>query len=182
MKILVGISGASGVCLGIKLANILSDLNADIHAVISQNAFVTAKFESENLPNLNANIKIYDNSEIYAPPASGSAKFDAMIISPCSANSLAKIACGISDSLLTRSAAVMIKEKKKLILCVREMPFSGIALKQMADLSNLGVIIAPPVLGYYSKPKNLEDIENFIIGKWLDLLEINHDLYQRWGE
>ena len=182
MKILVGISGASGVCLGFKLANILSNLNLNTHVVISQNAVITAKFENENLINLNPNIKTYENSEIYSPPASGSAKFDAMIISPCSTNSLAKIACGIGDTLLTRAAAVMLKEKKKLILCVREMPFSAISLGQMANLSNLGVVIAPPILGYYSKPQTIEDIENFIIGKWLDLLGINHNLYQSWGE
>lgn len=182
MKILVAITGASGVCLGFKLANILSNLNIQTHAIISQNAYITAKFENENLPNLSQNIQIYENSEIYAPPSSGSAKFDAMIVAPCSINSLAKIACGISDSLLTRSAGVMLKEKRKLILCVRENPFSAISLRQMADLSNLGAIIAPPILGYYSKPKTIEELENFIIGKWLDLLEINHDLYSRWGE
>jgi 4-hydroxy-3-polyprenylbenzoate decarboxylase len=95
-------------------------------------------------------------------------------------NTLAKIACGISDNLVTRCAAVMIKEHKKLILAPREMPFSAIALENMQKLAALGIIIAPPVMAYYSEQQTLDEMENFIIGKWFDLLSIENNLYKRW--
>jgi len=95
-------------------------------------------------------------------------------------NTLAKIACGIADNLPTRVASVAIKERRKLLLAPREMPFSSIALENMKKLSDLGVIIAPPVMGYYSDSNNLEDMERFIIGKWYDILGIQNNLYTRW--
>ena len=97
-------------------------------------------------------------------------------------NTLAKIACGISDNLPTRVAAVALKEQKKLLLAPRELPFSAIALENMKKLATLGVIIAPPVMAYYSKISSLEDMEKFIIGKWYDTLGIENNLYERWGD
>ena len=105
-----------------------------------------------------------------------------MIITPCSMNTLAKIACGIADNLITRAAAVMIKERRTLVLAPREIPFSPIALENMHKLSMMGVIIAPPVLAYYGDQEDLESMENFMIGKWLDLLGIQNDLYKRWDD
>lgn len=96
-------------------------------------------------------------------------------------NTLAKISSGISDNLITRVASVAIKEKKKLLLAPRELPFSYIALENMKKLSMLNVIISPPILGYYSKSNSLEDVEKFIIGRWYDSLNIEHLLYKRWG-
>ena len=121
-----------------------------------------------------------DDENLAASVASGSFGINATIIAPCSLNSLAKIKRGIADTLITRSAAVALKERKKLILGVREMPFSTLALKQMTKLSKMGVIIAPPVFASYTNATNLDDLRKFIIGKWLDLLEIPHDLYKRW--
>lgn len=179
-KILVAISGASGVNLGVKLANEIAKTN-ECHVVISQNAkLVLQKEQKLNLAIKNA--KIYDDGNISAPPASGSFGIEASIIAPCSINTLAKIHAGLADTLITRAAAVALKERKKLILGVREMPFSTTSLEQMAKLSSLGVIIAPPVLGYYADIKSVRDMENFIIGKWLDLLEIKNEIYKRWGE
>ena len=126
------------------------------------------------------NTTLHDNTNIGASIASGSFGVDAMIIAPCSMNTLAKIACGISDNLITRAAAVVIKEHKKLILAPREMPFSAIALENMQKLAALGIIIAPPVLAYYSEQQTLDEMENFIIGKWFDLLGIENSLYKRW--
>jgi len=103
-----------------------------------------------------------------------------MLIAPCSMNTVAKIACGISDNLITRAAAVMIKEQKKLVIAPREMPFSAIALENMHKLATLGVIIAPPVMGYYSEQQTLNDMEEFMVGKWFDLLGIENNLYKRW--
>ncbi len=171
MKLIIGISGASGVNLGEKFIKKLPN-DIEKYIIYSQNAKKVLEKEENRF--------FLENSDIAAPVSSGSFKSDAMIVVPCSMNSLAKIACGISDNLITRSASVMIKEQKKLILAPREMPFSAIALENMFKLSRLGVVIAPPVLGYYAKSKSLEEMENFLIGKWFDLLEIEHNLYERW--
>ena len=124
---------------------------------------------------------IHDDYDLAAAPSSGSFGIDATIVAPCSINTLAKIHAGFADTLITRAAAVALKERKRLVLGVREMPFSTLALEHAAKLSALGAVIAPPVLGYYSAQNSLEDMENFIIGKWLDLLDIKHRIYQRWS-
>lgn len=194
-KILVGISGASGVNLGVKLASEIAK-TSECHVVISQNARLVLNKEERNsldckikscqideiYSKLKNTAKIYEGSDISAAVASGSFGIEASIIAPCSINTLAKIHAGFSDTLLTRAAAVALKERRKLVLGVREMPFSTIALEHMARLSNLGVIIAPPILGYYADIKSVEDMENFIIGKWLDALGIENQIYKRWGE
>ncbi|WP_331773776.1 UbiX family flavin prenyltransferase [Sulfurospirillum sp. 1612] len=171
MKLIIGISGASGVKLGEKFIKKLPK-EIEKYIIFSENA--TTVLEKEE------NRNFFDNHNIAAPIASGSFGADAMIVVPCSMNTVAKIACGISDNLITRSAAVMIKEKKHLVLAPREMPFSSIALENMLKLSNLGVLISPPILGYYAAIRSLEDMENFLIGKWFDALNINHNLFQRW--
>lgn len=124
---------------------------------------------------------IHDDSDLAAAPSSGSFGIDATIVAPCSINTLAKIHAGFADTLITRAAAVALKERKRLVLGVREMPFSTLALEHAAKLSALGAVIAPPVLGYYSAQNSLEDMENFIIGKWLDLLGLEHQIYKRWS-
>jgi 4-hydroxy-3-polyprenylbenzoate decarboxylase len=143
------------------------------HLIVSENAQIV--FEKEE------NIHLHQNHEIWASVASGSYGADAMIITPCSMNTLAKIACGIADNLITRAASVMIKEGKILILAPREIPFSPIALENMVKLSRLGILIAPPVLAYYGEQTTLEDMENFMIGKWMDLMKIENTLYKRWS-
>ena len=124
---------------------------------------------------------IHDDSDLAAAPSSGSFGIDATIVVPCSISTLAKIHAGFADTLITRAAAVALKERKRLVLGVREMPFSTLALDQAAKLSALGAVIAPPVFGYYSGQNSLEDMENFIIGKWLDLLGLEHQIYKRWS-
>ena len=124
---------------------------------------------------------IHDDSDLAAAPSSGSFGIDATIVAPCSINTLAKIHAGFADTLITRAAAVALKERKRLVLGVREMPFSTLALEHAAKLSALGAVIAPPVLGYYSSQNSLWDMENFIIGKWLDLLGLEHQIYKRWS-
>lgn len=172
MKIVVGISGASGASLGLKF---LHALPADIikHLIVSEHANIVLEKEE--------NTNLHQNTEIWASVASGSYGADAMIITPCSMNTLAKISCGIADNLITRAASVMIKERKTLILAPREIPFSPIALENMHKLSMMGVIIAPPALAYYGEQTTLEDMENFMIGKWMDLMKIENNLYKRWS-
>jgi 4-hydroxy-3-polyprenylbenzoate decarboxylase len=172
-KVVVASSGASGVNLALKIADLLPD-SIEKHFIMTQNSEIV--LDKEN------GIVFHNNENISANIASGSFGVDAMIIVPCSMNTLAKIACGIADNLVTRCASVMIKEQKKLIIAPREMPFSAIALENMHKLAALGIIIAPPVMAYYSKQQTLEDMENFLIGKWFDLLGIENELYKRWEQ
>lgn len=173
MKIIVGISGASGAALGIKFTKALpSDIKK--HLIISDHAGIVLEKEE--------NLILHSNDEIWASVASGSYGADAMIITPCSMNTLAKIACGIADNLITRAASVMIKEQRKLILVPREIPYSAIALENMLKLARLGVVIAPPALAYYGEQTTLEEMENFMMGKWMDLMGIDNTLYKRWDD
>ena len=214
MKIIVGISGASSVHLGIRAANEILAAGHEVCAIISDGARVTFKSEKaweylgnsripkanlENSRILKANLgnsripnenflqieefldeKIDIQSNMWDAAASGSSGYEAMIIAPCSSNTLAKVAAGICDNLLLRAAAVMLKEQRKLIIAPREMPFSPLSIKHMSDLSGLGVMFAPPMIAHYSKPLSLNDTENFIIGKWLDCLNIKNNLFKRW--
>ena len=174
MKLVIAITGASGVQLGKKFVDYLpTDIEA--HVVVSDNALTVESFESRQ-------VTLHSSDNIAASISSGSFQINATAIIPCSMNSLAKIACGISDNLPTRVAAVALKEQRKLLLAPRELPFSAIALENMQKLATLGVIIAPPVMGYYSNSESLEEMERFIIGKWYDALDIEHDLYKRWGK
>ena len=214
MKIIVGISGASSVHLGIRVANEILAAGHEVCAIISDGARVTFKSEkaweylsnsripNENLGNSRISSQNLGNSRIpnenflqieefldekidiqsnmSSAAASGSSGYEAMIIAPCSSNTLAKVAAGICDNLLLRAAAVMLKEQRKLIIAPREMPFSPLSIKHMSELSGLGVMFAPPMIAHYSKPKSLNDAENFIIGKWLDCLNIKNNLFKRW--
>ena len=163
-----------------------------------QDAQILGKFEGDKFKNIDKNSTqkdeiyqiwqdlqnravIYGDSDLAAAPSSGSFGTHAAIVAPCSINTLAKIHAGFADTLITRAAAVALKERKRLVLGVREMPFSTLALEHAAKLSALGAVIAPPVLGYYSAQNSLEDMENFIIGKWLDLLGLKHQIYKRWS-
>jgi len=172
-RVIVAISGASGANLGLKTLNHLPK-KIEKHLILSNNAKIVLEHEE--------NIVTHNDDNIAASIASGSFKCDAMIITPCSMNTLAKIAHGIADTLTTRAAAVMIKERRTLLLAPRELPFSPIALENMQKLSQIGVIIAPPVMAYYSEQNSLKKMENFVIGKWFDLLDIKHNLYKRWEE
>jgi 4-hydroxy-3-polyprenylbenzoate decarboxylase len=173
MKLVVAITGASGIELGKKFIQYLPK-HIEIHIITSNNALTVNHFEHQN-------ITLHDNSNIAASIASGSFQVDVTVIIPCSMNTLAKIACGIADNLVTRTASVALKEQKKLLLAPREMPFSAIALENMEKLAKLNVIIAPPVMGYYSQSQTLDDMERFLIGKWYDVLGIKNDLYERWN-
>lgn len=170
-RLIIGISGASGVGLGLKFVKALP---AEIEKYVIVSEHAQSVFQNEQ------NITFLNDEDIGAVCASGSFKTDGMVIIPCSMNTLAKISYGIADNLLTRTAAVMIKEKRPLLLAPREMPFSAIALENMLKLSSLGIHIAPPVLGYYAQIETLEEMENFLIGKWFDLLGVEHQLFKRW--
>ena len=183
MKITVAISGASGSNLGVNFVKKLPK-DIEVFVVFSKSAKTALKLENQisvkDLFTDYPNVTVFKDSNIGASIASGSFKVDKMIILPCSMNTLAKCAVGISDSLITRAFTVMLKEKREIIIAPREMPLNSIILKNMLTLSKLGVVIAPPVLGFYSAQQTLEDMENFLIGKWFDLLKIDNNLYKRW--
>lgn len=170
-KVVIALSGASGAGLGLKAARLMPR-EYETHIICTDHARTVLDKEE--------GLILHDEADIAAPTASGSFGADVMLVAPCSMNTLAKIACGIADNLVTRSAAVMIKEQKKLLLAPRELPFSPIALENMHKLATYGVVIAPPVMGYYAGTDTLEAMENFIIGKWFDLMGIDNNLYTRW--
>ncbi len=183
MKLTVAVSGASGVNLAIKFIKQLPK-NIDLFLVFSKSSKKALKLENnlkiKDIFKEYENITIFKDKNIGASIASGSFNVDKMIILPCSQNTLAKCAVGIADSLITRAFTVMLKEKREIIIAPRELPFNSISLENMLKLSKLGVVIAPPMLGYYSNQQSLEEMENFIIGKWMDLLKIDNTLYKRW--
>ena len=190
MKILLCMSGASGVELGFYLLSALEKLSkAELFCIMSKNALLSLREENKNTKDpLNfykekleiKRSKFLDNKDLKASVASGSFGIEKTIITPCSINTLAKIYSGMADNLITRAAAVAIKENKKLILAPREMPFSSISLKHMFKLSKMGVMIAPAIYASYSNSKDLDELRNFFVGKWLSLLDIEHNLYKKW--
>jgi 4-hydroxy-3-polyprenylbenzoate decarboxylase len=181
MKLVVGITGASGIRLAVRFLDLLPQ-DIETFVVLSDNAKKALPYESDlPLPD-SKRFTYFDDTKIEACISSGSFKTDAMIILPCSMNTLAKCSVGIADTLITRAFSVMLKEKRDVVLAPREMPLNAIHLENMTKLANLGVTIAPPTFGYYSEQKSLEEMERFIIGKWFDILKIDHNLFKRWGE
>ena len=180
---LIAITGASGITLSVKLLEKLKEKKIFTELIISKVAEKIIKIESEQSIDFirSLAVKNYNADDLTAPPASGSYKIDAMVIIPCSMKTLASIANGYADNLITRAADVIIKEHRKLILVVRETPFNAIQIENMLKLSRLGVIIAPPIPSYYIKPKTINDINEYFIGRILDLLEIESKI-RRWGE
>jgi 4-hydroxy-3-polyprenylbenzoate decarboxylase len=180
--ILMAITGATGVVIAIKILNILKEKKVITELIVSKAAELVLKNETNfRLTELyDLATIVYDVNDLEAPPASGSHKLDAMIIVPCTMKTLAAIANGYADNLITRAADVCIKEGRKLILVVRESPFSPIHLENMLKLARLGVIIAPPVPSYYIKPKNIQELINYTAGRILDQLNIDIGI-KRWG-
>ncbi|MEE9377180.1 MAG: UbiX family flavin prenyltransferase [Candidatus Lokiarchaeia archaeon] len=179
---LVAITGATGVQLAIKLLETLKEKKVKTELVISEIAekiiAIETKYQTSDIYKLAD--RYFDVDDLLAPPASGSYKLDSMIIIPCSMKSLSAIANGYANNLITRAADVMIKENRKLILVVRETPFSAIHLENMLKLAKLGVVIFPPIPSYYTKPKNIEELIEFTIGRILDQLGIESNI-KRWG-
>ncbi|MEE9593785.1 MAG: UbiX family flavin prenyltransferase [Candidatus Hydrothermarchaeales archaeon] len=175
MKVLVAITGASGVVYGKRLLEVLMEKNIETSCVLSDAAKKIIAHEIGKF-----DFDYHRENDITAPFASGSHKIDAMVVIPCSMKTLASIANGITSNLIARSADVTIKEGRQLILVPRETPLNAIHLENMLKLSRLGVTILPPMPAFYHKPKTLEDLVDFIVGKVLDVLRIENDLFNRW--
>ncbi|MEQ1706218.1 MAG: UbiX family flavin prenyltransferase [Rickettsiales bacterium] len=182
-SLIIGISGASGAIYGIELLKSLKDLQIETHLVVSKSAQITiAQETSYSLPQVHGFAShVYSAADMAAGISSGSCKTMGMIVAPCSVRSLAEIATGVTTTLLTRAADVNLKERRRLVLMVRETPLHSIHLRNMLTLSEMGAIISPPVPAFYSKPISLHDMIMHTVGRTLDLFEIEHDLIKRWG-
>ncbi len=180
MEGILAITGASGVIYGIKL---LENLKGKVHLILSEGAKKIIKDETNyELDKLNKYAyKVYKNSEMDASVASGSYPFDYMVICPATVSTISKISVGIQDNLVTRAAAVSLKEKRKLIIVPRETPLTSINLRSMATLSEEGAVILPAMPAFYHKPKNIDEIIDFIVGRVLDQVGIENNLFKRWG-
>ena len=181
--VLVAISGASGVDLAVILLRQLKKYGLETELVITKVAEKIITIETDYKVNeiIELSDKYYNVDDLTAGPASGSYKNNIMVIIPCSMKTLAAIANGYADNLITRAADVIIKERRKLILVVRESPFSAIHLENMLKLSRLGVIIAPPIPSYYIKPKSIKDLNEYFVGRILDHIGVESDI-KRWGD
>jgi 4-hydroxy-3-polyprenylbenzoate decarboxylase len=183
-RIVVGISGASGVIYGVRLLQILRDLPVETHLVMSKSAEVTLAYETDmKVAQLRALADHCHNiADMAAPLSSGSFKTLGMIVAPCSVRSVAEMASGVTTTLLTRAADVILKERRRLVLMVRETPLHLGHLRNMAALTEMGAIIAPPVLAFYNRPKTLEDAIDHNLGRVLDLFGLDTGKVKRWGE
>lgn len=187
-KLIVALTGASGSAYFLRLMENLALQELELHVIASEQGRKVMQYETgvnlEERAELwnrgKAEIIVEDNSNLFSGVASGSYRCDAMVIIPCSMSTIAEIACGVTKTLLTRAADVMMKERRKLVLVPREAPLSTIHLKNMYELSKLGVTILPAMPGFYNHPETLDDMVNFVAGKTLDCLEIENDSYERW--
>lgn len=183
MKVLLSIGGASGSIYGIKLFEELKKSKIEVHLIVSQGAKKIIEHETKyKFKDIKSKADFYyENSDMFAGPASGSFELDAMIICPCSMKTLSAVANGYGDTLTSRSAMCRLKEEKKLILVPRETPLDLASIENMKKAKLAGATILPAMPGFYQKPRNLEDIVDFIVGKILDQLGIDHVLFKRWG-
>ncbi|MFT5319942.1 MAG: 4-hydroxy-3-polyprenylbenzoate decarboxylase [Pseudohongiellaceae bacterium] len=182
-RIIVGISGASGVIYGIQALKTLRELEFETHLVVSKSALVTLSQESSlkaaELFKL-ADVH-YANSDIGACIASGSFQTIGMLIAPCSIKTLSEVATGVTSSLLSRAADVVLKERRKLVLMVRETPLHAGHLESMLRVTNMGAIVTPPVPAFYTQPETIDDIVCQSIGRVLDLFNVESGLVKRWA-
>ncbi|HZK89920.1 MAG TPA: UbiX family flavin prenyltransferase [Stellaceae bacterium] len=183
-RLIVGISGASGVVYGARLLTLLRDLPVETHLVVSRSAELTLALETELKPaELRARADVaYAIGDMAAPIASGSFQTIGMIVAPCSIRSMSEIATGVTTTLLTRAADVVLKERRRLVLAVRETPLHTGHLRTMAALSEMGAVIAPPVPALYAKPQSLDEMIDHTLGRLLDLFELDTGTVRRWGE
>jgi 4-hydroxy-3-polyprenylbenzoate decarboxylase len=182
MKVLLCIGGASGSIYGIRLLEELIKSNVKVHLIVSDGAKKIIEHETNYTYNdlKNKANFYYENSDLFAGPASGSFNLDAMVVAPCSMKTLSAIANGYGDTLTSRAACCFLKEGRKLILVVRETPLDLPGIKNLLSAKQAGATILPAMPGFYHKPNRIEDIVDFIIGKILDQLNIEHSLFKRW--
>ena len=183
-RLVIGLSGASGVAYGIRLLEACKDLGIESHLVMTKPAEMTIGYETSLKPKQVAAKADhhYAITDIAAPIASGSFRTAGMIVAPCSVRTMSEIATGVTTSLLTRAADVMLKERRPLVLMVRETPLHLGHLRNLTALAEMGAIILPPVPAFYAEPKTLSDLVDQMVGKALDLFGYDWPDMKRWGE
>ncbi len=181
-RLIIGISGASGTIYGIRMLELLRDTDIETHLVISRSAEMTLAYETDltakdirGLASVN-----HPNSDIGATISSGSFPTLGMVVAPCSIKTMSEIATGVTSSLLSRAADVVLKERRRLVLAVRETPLHTGHLRTMTQLSEMGAVIAPVMPAFYNRPKSLDDIINHTVGRLLDLFGIDAEVVKRW--
>ncbi|KZL79647.1 3-octaprenyl-4-hydroxybenzoate carboxy-lyase [Colletotrichum incanum] len=180
-RIIVAITGATGAQIGIHILQTLRHLNVETHLIISKWAAETIKYETDYPPSAVKALadQAYSAHDLAAPIASGSYRVDGMVVAPCSVKTLAAINAGICDDLVTRAADVCLKERRRLVLTVRETPFSEIHLRNMMEVTRTGAIVAPPVVGFYTRPSSIDDVLNQMVGRLLDLFDLDATNFER---
>jgi len=183
-RLVVGISGASGVAYGIRLLEALKDLRIESHLVVTKPGQMTIGYETKLSPKAVAAKAdfVYAVDDIAAPIASGSFKTGGMIVAPCSVRTWSEIASGVTSNCLTRAADVTLKERRPLILLVRETPLHLGHLRTLTQLAEMGAIVLPPVPAFYAEPKTISDLIDQMVGRMLDLLGHDWPATRRWGE
>ena len=181
-RLIVGISGASGVIYGVRILEMLRQTEIETHLVMSKSAEVTMTYETDIKPrDVRALASVnYPVSDIGAAISSGSFPTMGMLIAPCSIRTMSEIASGVTASLLSRAADVVLKEKRRLVLAVRETPLHGGHLRSMTTLADIGAVIAPIVPAFYNRPQSVDDIVNHTCGRLLDLFGIDTGIVKRW--
>jgi 4-hydroxy-3-polyprenylbenzoate decarboxylase len=183
-RLIVGISGASGAIYGARLLEILAPMAVETHLVMSRSAEMTLALETDLKPaDLRARADVVHGiGDLAAPISSGSFPTIGMVVAPCSIRSMAEIATGVTTTLLTRAADVVLKERRRLVLMVRETPLHTGHLQTMAALSQIGAVIAPPVPAFYAKPQTIAEMIDQTLGRVLDLFGLDSGTVRRWGE
>ena len=183
-RLIVGISGASGVIYGVRLLELARSLDVETHLVMTKAAEMTLAYETGfKVADVRALADVtYPVADVGAALASGSFKVLGMVVAPCSIRSMSEIAAGTTTNLLTRAADVMLKERRPLVLMVRETPLHAGHLRNLTALAELGAVIAPPVPAFYSMPESLDDMVNHTVGRILDLFDLDAGVVKRWGE
>ncbi|ABE33638.1 polyprenyl P-hydroxybenzoate and phenylacrylic acid decarboxylase family protein [Paraburkholderia xenovorans LB400] len=182
-RIVVGISGASGAIYGVRLLRLLRELEIESHLVVSRSAQVTLAQELQmRIADLQALADVnYPNTDIGAAISSGSFRVDGMIVAPCSIKTLSEVATGCTSSLLSRAADVMLKERRRLVLMVRETPLHAGHIRSLAAVTDAGAIVYPPVPAFYAMPETLEQMVDHTLGRVLDLFDIESRTVRRWS-
>jgi 4-hydroxy-3-polyprenylbenzoate decarboxylase len=183
-RLLVAITGASGAIYGLRLLQTLQTVTElEVHAVVSDAGWQTLRHELHAGPQTLRPLvhTLHDAAHVGAGPASGSFRCSGMVVAPCSMRTLAAIAHGLSDNLVTRAADVMLKERRRLVLMARETPLHLGHLRNMTAVTEMGAIVCPPVPAFYLRPQSVDDIVNASVARVLDLLEVPHTLSERWA-
>ena len=181
MRIVVGITGASGVIYRKRLLEVAKEKGIEVHLVVSDAAKRVAEYELPGFDFSSLAYSTYQNSDLAAPIASGSFRVDAMVIVPASMKTVGSLASGICEDLICRAADVQLKERRKLVIVPRETSIHAVHLENMATLSKLGAVILPAMPAFYHKPTSVSDIIDFIVGRVFDQLGVEHNLFKRWG-